>query len=125
MILSLQYKSQQYIVRFDDLTKGKVIAVSENAPYGLGYIGTKWAPYTDTDCWEEVTNLNELCDKDLVLCWDNFNKTTKTIGVYDAVNAKCYSYDGNRNGESFENYRKLMPWEILPEYEKILENLED
>jgi len=119
-------KSEQYIVRFVSKTYGEVVAVSDNASYMVGCSSEEWIEHTNTEYWKETTNPNELCDKDVVECWDDNYIALRCIKFYDAKNSRTYdTYDGERNGAGYENYRKLMPWEEPEWCEEARKTLED
>ena len=44
-------------------------------------------------------------DKCLALCWDDCDKSEKTIKIIDAVNRCSFCYTGGRDGGEFNNYK--------------------
>jgi len=117
-------KYSEYIVRFDDDYTGEVVAVAHNSQIEIGYYSDDWMTHTNMR-WQEVTNPDILCDKDLVECWDNGDTHMRTLKFYDDKNKCTYSYAGGRNGINYGNYRKLMPWEYPQWAIEAQETLED
>jgi len=103
-------KHNRYIVKFSGVCTGKVVATADINTVEIGHYADDWFPCTER-CWKEVTNPDILCDKDLVECWDNKYTHKRLLKFYDAKNKATYDYEGEHGGFSFENYRKLMPWE--------------
>jgi hypothetical protein len=44
-------------------------------------------------------------DKQLVWCWDNTDKCQRVLRFYDAKNRRAYSYNGERSGVAWDNYK--------------------
>ena len=63
-------KSEQYIVKFTSLKEGKVVAAVDVINHKLGETSDMWIEHTNSRVWKEVTNLNEIYDRDIVWCWD-------------------------------------------------------
>jgi len=101
-------KSGRYIVKFSGECTGEVIAKADECALKIGYYSDEWVL---SQSWQEVTNPDILCDKDLVECWDNRYTHKRLLKFYDAKNKATYDYEGEHGGFRFENYRKLMPWE--------------
>jgi len=104
-------KDKQYIVKFTSINKGTIVSSSCNSCYKIGYVSTSWTQHTNTDIWKEVTNPNELCDKDLVRCWNNISTYRREIKFYDSKYKRTFSYKGRRHDDTFANYEKIMPWD--------------
>ena len=107
-------KCEQYIVRFVSETSGEVVASTDNADIDIGYMFDGWVEHTDTECWKEVTNPHKLLDKDVVETWDDSHTHARAIRFYDAKHTKgqyVFSTAGERRGVTYDNIRKLMPWE--------------
>jgi len=118
-------KSNQTIVKFVGECIGEVVASTAESVHGVGYKNENYIPCTDKTIWKEVTNPSELCDKDLVECWNSDYTHTRHYKFYDTKNKCTFFYDGSRGGVNYVNYRKLMPWEEMPwvkEARKTLEN---
>jgi len=111
MLAFKKSKSEQYIVKFTSEHKGEVVAISDDPIHPLGHTNPGWTSCKDLDIWEEVTNPNKLCDKDLVECWDDNMKYARDLVFYDIKNNCVYTSEGRRDGYIYNNYRKLMPWE--------------
>jgi len=104
-------KSNQYIVKFTSKCEGEVVAVSDDPLHSFGHISNAWTEHADISTWKEVTNPDELCDKDLVECWDDDDTHGRLYRFYDTENECSFDLDGTKNGVYYDNYRKLMPWE--------------
>jgi len=111
MLATNKFKSRLFIVEFTNMYEGTVIATAENSEYPIQHNSKHWFDCSNKNKWKEVNNPNELCDKDLVECWDNAHPYTRRISFYDAKNTCLFSIDGTRDGAIYDNYRKLMPWE--------------
>jgi len=51
--------------------------------------------------------INELQDKDAVMCWDDKQTHVRTIKFFDAINNDTFSYTGKRDGLAYQNYEKI------------------
>ena len=119
--------SEQYIVKFTESRKGTVVKSASNETHKVGKYSGNWIPHTDTNTWKEVSNPDELYDKDLIECWDNIDTHKRDVRFYDTKNLCTFNYRGKRNGIVFDYYRKLMPWEeaMFPWVEEARKTLGD
>jgi len=115
MLATNALKCKQFIVKFTDEHTGTVVAAAEDAPYKVGGKSDDWVCANNTDAWKEITNPNELYDKDLIECWNTSYTCTRHYKFYDANNKCTFSFEGKRYSHRYDNYRKLMPWEY-PEW---------
>jgi len=107
-------KYDQFIVKFTGLNTGAIVAKTEDVVYDIGDTCNDWVEHTSSE-WVETTNPKELCDKDLIECWDNDHTHAKSIRFYDAISNRAFSACGERRGVTYDNYKKFMPWEY-PEW---------
>jgi len=119
----------KYIVKFTAPRIGEVIYVeNKQCHLEVGFSSEIWNPHSDTRTWKEVTNPNELCNNDLVICWDNDYSHNRTIRFYNAINKTVFSYNGRKSGYCYDNYKKVMPWDehlFFDDIDAVRASLED
>ena len=122
MVNHEERKHRQYIVKFTSFTCGEVVEAHECSAYKVGDKGKQWIDHKD-EIWKEVSDPSRLIDKDVIECWDEYSDCTRVVGFYDGVNDCLYSKDGRRDGPSYRNMRKLMPWEYPEWVEKGIDKI--
>jgi hypothetical protein len=94
-----------YIVKFAGLQDGE-IAYPAYSSYKTGQKSSDWIPHTNTDVWEDVYYDRELdlWDKQLVWCWNNYDKCAREVRFFYAKNKGTYWTTGEKNCIQFDNY---------------------
>jgi len=85
--------------------------ISEMYGTYVGEIIEHGHPHTNDEIWEIIPNPYELRDKDAILGWNNGDKTIRIVGFWDAEHGGPFSYDGTREGFSYQKYEKMLPWD--------------
>jgi hypothetical protein len=113
-------------VEFTGLTEGRLLEAGEDCDIDVGESLTTWVPHTNKKVWEDVIYDKErgLFDKQLVWCWGNETIFARAVRFYDAINKCVFGYDGERNGNVYDNYEPYA--EKCPEWVKeAYDKLED
>ena len=96
-----------FVVKFNDLQVGEVVLNDNiNTDRNVGYQTRNWVAHTNTANWQVLP----ICPKtgffhgQAVWCWDRQDTHQRTLGFYDAINRRLFSYCGIKNGLNWDIY---------------------
>ena len=94
------------VVKFTSINRGICVFKGDTE---INITGTEkeWIEHTMANVWSDIAFDKErgLYDKQLVWCWNDFDKFGKSCRFYDAINKRTFCIvRGSRTGTEFENY---------------------
>ena len=103
-----RWKNTGEIVLFTSMKEGITVWKGNNGYKEAGHVSCTRVKHT-SDEWEDIAYDPErdLWDKQPIECWDNMDTHRKEIKFYDAKNECSFSYAGERDGITYDNYKAL------------------
>jgi hypothetical protein len=116
----MQWLQDKAVVKFIAKNTGVVVVAGSSGSEmtSLGFSFDKWIPHTDENFWQPIVYDEErgIADKQLCECSES-DTHIRIVGFYDAKNKCLFSFNGRRNGFSYDNYCPI-PYVKYPDWAK-------